>query len=309
MSAIRLPAPELPDWIRTMLPRSIERYRLPVGGGQQMAVMEMGQGRPVLMVHGNPSWGFLYRKVMQALEGEPLRLIAPDLVGLGFSTRAAAGEHQLERHGEWMATLIRELDLEGAILVGQDWGGPIGLLGLAAEPRRFAGAVILNTVVSEPRPGFRPTMFHRFARMPLASDVAFRLLGFPQNALALAQGDRSSIRGAVARAYRYPLRHVRDRVAPLALARMVPDSDEHPSIEALIRCRETITALDIPIEVVWGDSDPILGRVIGWVEKLLPHARITRTRAGHFLQEEVPGAIAEAIRRVADQAEATSVSA
>lgn len=305
----RLPAPEIPDWIATMLPREVERYCLEVGDGQRMAVMELGGGRPVLMVHGNPTWGFLYRKVMQALTGDSLRLVVPDLVGLGFSSRPGIEAHQLESHGAWMASLIRQLDLEGAILVGQDWGGPIGLLGVAAEPERFAGLVVLNTVVSEPRPGFKPTAFHRFSQMPVVSDLAFRLLGFPQIALAFAQGERSSIRGAVARAYRYPLRRIRDRAAPLAMARMVPDSEDHPSMAPLRRCRETVCELDVPIEVVWGEADPILGSVIGWIEKLLPEAAITRTGAGHFLQEEVPGPIAKAIRRVADQIEASSASA
>jgi haloalkane dehalogenase len=298
MTLPRLPAPDLPDWIATMLPRGVARYSLEVGDGQRMAVMEIGEGRPVLMVHGNPTWGFLYRKIMTALAGEPLRLIAPDLVGLGLSSKPAAEAHRLESHGRWMAELIAGLDLKDAILVGQDWGGPIGLLGVAAAPERFTGLVILNTVVSEPRPGFKPTLFHRFARMPVISDVVFRGLGFPQIGLSFAQGDRSSIRGAVAGAYRYPLRHIRDRAAPLAMARMVPDGPEHPSIPALRRCRETITELDVPIEVVWGDRDPILGGVIGWIEKLLPAARITRTGAGHFLQEEVPSEIAAAIRRI-----------
>jgi haloalkane dehalogenase len=251
------------------------------------------------MVHGNPTWGFLYRKIMTALAGEPLRLIAPDLVGLGLSSKPAAEAHRLESHGRWMAELIAGLDLKDAILVGQDWGGPIGLLGLAAAPERFTGLVILNTVVSEPRPGFKPTLFHRFARLPVVSDLVFRGLGFPQIGLSFAQGDHSSIRGAVSGAYRYPLRHIRDRAAPLAMARMVPDGPEHPSIPALRRCRETVTELDVPIEVVWGDRDPILGGVIGWIEKLLPAARVTRTGAGHFLQEEVPSEIAAAIRRIA----------
>jgi cis-3-alkyl-4-acyloxetan-2-one decarboxylase len=304
----RLPAPPLPGWISTMFPRDIERYRLDVGGAE-MAVTELGSGRPVLMVHGNPSWSFLYRKVMQALEGEPLRLIAPDLVGLGTSSKPGAREHTLENHAAWMASLIEQLDLSDAIVVGQDWGGPIGFLGAAAHPERFTGMVILNTVVSEPRPGFKSTAFHRFARLPVLSDLAFRLLGFPQVGMSLAQGDRSSIRGAVARAYRWPLAKVADRAAPLALARMVPDSLEHPSIAPLRRCREYVEGFDGPIEVVWGDRDPVLGKVIGWIEKLLPHAHVTRTDGGHFLQEEHPGPIAAAIRRVAAYADSASAPA
>lgn len=270
--------------------------------GHRVHVMEAGdpRGRPVFMLHGNPTWGFLWRKVARELTGERLRLIMPDLVGLGFSDKPREAEfHTLERHGRLMSRLVDALDLRDLVFVGQDWGGPIGLLALADDPSRLTGLVVLNTVVGPPRPGFRPTAFHRFARMPVVSELAFRGLGFPQTALWAVQGDKQSIRGDVARAYRYPLRKPSDNVAPLALARMVPDSLEHPSIAALGRSQGVITGYRGPAELVWGDRDPVLGRVRSHIERLLPNAKVTRTQAGHFLQEEVPGPIAAAIRRVA----------
>jgi haloalkane dehalogenase len=294
----RLPAPAMPDWITAMLPPRTERYRVDVGG-YEMHVMEVGEGRPVLMVHGNPTWGFLYRKVAAALAGAPFRLIMPDLIGLGFSDRCPDDEHQLDNHCRWMAALIDAIELRDAIGVGQDWGGPVCFGALADRPGVATGLVILNTVVSPPRPGFKSTAFHRFARMPIVSDVAFRALGFPQIALWAAQGDKSTMRGEVARAYRYPLRSRRDNNAPLALARMVPNGPDHPSIPRLQKCREYLEAFEGPIEVVWGDRDPVLGSVRGWVEKLLPNAHVKRTGAGHFLQEEVPDEIAAAITRFA----------
>jgi haloalkane dehalogenase len=105
--------------------------------------------------------------------------------------------------------------------------------------------------------------------------------------------------GDVARAYRFPLRGLAQNAAPLALARMVPNRPTHPSIEPLRRCQELIESYSGPAAIVWGDRDPVLGRVRSWIEKLLPKARVTRTRAGHFLQEEVPGEIADAIGFVA----------
>jgi len=153
--------------------------------------------------------------------------------------------------------------------------------------------------VSPPRAGFRPTRFHRFSRVPLVSDVAFRLLGFPQNALHRAQGDAASIRGDVARAYRYPLRRLRDNAAPLALARMVPDGRaDHPSLVPLEHVQAFVTSFAGPVAIVWGDRDPVLGRLRKRIEALLPKAVVTRTEAGHFLQEEVPAEIAAAIRSV-----------
>src|SRR5262245_6090530 len=293
----RLPAPPVPEWLDRMLPTN--RYCLDIEGWK-LHVMERGQGRPVLALHGNPSWGFLYRKVAAELQDAPLRIIMPDLLGLGLSDKPRdPGVHTLERHAQIIGRLIDMLALDGLVGVVQDWGGPIGLRALADRPARVAGLVILNPVVGPPRAGFRPTAFHRFARLPIVSDLVFRLGGFPQNAMAFTQGDRASIRGQVARAYRYPLRGLKNNLAPLALARMVPDSLSHPSIEPLRRCQEFVERFRGPIAVVWGDRDPVLGRVRSYVERLLPQARVTRTQAGHFLQEEVPGPIADAVRAVA----------
>lgn len=281
-----------------MLPAGMSRYALPING-MHMHVMELGQGRPVLMLHGNPTWSFLYRKVAAELRGEPLRLIIPDLIGLGLSDKPhVAGAHTLVGHSRLIGGLIDELDLRGLVFVGQDWGGPIGLHALSSRSERVGGLVLLNTAVGPPRPGFRPTAFHRFSKLPIASELVFRL-GFPQSMLGLAQGDRRSIRGPVSRAYRYPLRRIRDRVAPLALARMVPDTVEHPSIPALVQCQSFIERFGGPVSVVWGERDPILGRLVSWVSKLLPEAELTRTQAGHFLQEEIPEDIAAAVCSVA----------
>ncbi|MEI8256713.1 MAG: alpha/beta fold hydrolase [Deltaproteobacteria bacterium] len=292
----RLPAPVLPDWLARMVP--FERYRVDVGR-YAMHVMEQGAGMPVVMLHGNPTWGFLYRKVFARLASAGVRAIAPDLVGLGFSDKPGAmEEHTVEQHARWFGTLLDELGLERFVLVCQDWGGPIGLRALADRADRVAGLVVLNTAIGPPRPDFRPTAFHRFARMPVVSDLVFRGLSFPQSTLWMAQGDRFSIRGDAARAYRYPLKGLANNVAPLALARMVPDSLGHPSVPALQRCLEFVEAFRGPAAIVWGDRDPILGRVRSFVERKLPRAHVTRTRAGHFLQEEVPDEIANAIRDV-----------
>lgn len=292
----RLVAPPLPRWLDRQLPFS--RYSVEVGR-YRMHVMEAGVGRPVLMLHGNPTWGFLYRKVAQELSGAPLRLIMPDLIGLGLSDKPEnAREHQLDNHARWLGELIDTLDLQGLVFVGQDWGGPIGLCALEQRRERLSGLVILNTVLGPPKPGFRPTAFHRLSQTPLLSDLVFRGLGFPEVALWIAQGDKRSIRGEVARAYRYPLRRFRDRKAPLALARMVPDSLEHRSVPALERCQALVESFEGPAAIVWGDRDPVLGRVRKRIERLLPDAPVTVTRAGHFLQEEVPGEIAQAVKDV-----------
>ncbi len=292
--------PELPDWISRQLPEGATRRLVDVGG-HDMHVMEIGEGRPVLMQHGNPTWGFLYRNVARALEGQDVRVVLPDLMGLGFSDTVPADEHTLENHGRWLGAAIDALELEGVVTVVQDWGGPIATRAFADRLDRLAGLVVLNTTLGPPKPGFRPTAFHRFANAPLISDLAFRYLGFPQRGLNLAQGRKTSITGDIARAYRHPLKGVARNIAPLALARMVPNSMSHPSVASLETCARAVEAFDGPSAIVWGDRDPILGRLRRRIQRMLPDAPCTITQAGHFLQEEVPGEIALAIRGVVDR--------
>lgn len=292
--------PPLPDWLAAQLPF---RRALHDVGGYAMHVCEAGPagGRPVLLLHGNPTWGFLWRKVALALEGSGLRVLMPDLVGLGLSTHPAdARVHTLAFHAEQVKRLIEHLDLRDVVLGVQDWGGPIGGCAAADAGGRVTGLVVLNTALTPPKPGFRPTAFHRFARVPVLSDAVFRLGNFPARlGMALAQGDRGSVAGDVGRAYRWVLRDRRTNVAPLALARMVPDSLEHPSVPRLRDCEAWVRGFTGPAAIVWGSRDPVLGRLLKRTKELLPRAAVTETAAGHFLQEEVPGPIAAAVRAVA----------
>lgn len=300
--AVRHPAPELPDWLAPMV-EQFDRYLVDVDG-QQMHVMESGEGRPVVMLHGNPTWGFLYRRVVAELAGEPLRVIMPDLVGFGFSSRPGGmASHTLANHAAWFGQLIDALDLRDLIFVAQDWGGAIGTLALADRPDRMAGLVLLNTAVTPPKEGFNPTLFHKLARLPLVSDALFRGLGYPQINLNLGQGEKDSITGDVAKAYQYPLRSWADRGAVLAMAREVPDSLQHRSVPLLQRCQDFVSGFDGPAALVWGDRDPVLAKLKNRTARLLPQATVTSTSGGHFLQEQVPAEIAAAVLHVARQLE------
>src|SRR6516164_199555 len=118
-------------------------------GGLRLAYVEAGPpaGEPVLLLHGEPSWSFLYRTVMKVLAGAVLRAIAPDMIGFGRSDKPAEmGDHSFARHVEWMRALAFDsLGLSGVTLVGQDWGGLIGLRLVAEHPDRFARVVAANT--------------------------------------------------------------------------------------------------------------------------------------------------------------------
>lgn len=297
----KFPAPNLPDWLAEELRFVDQRYRIDVGG-LCMHVMECGSGYPVLMIHGNPTWGYLYRKIATLLPKEEFRCIMPDLIGLGFSDRPTkAKTHQLKQHGIWLGELVKKLELKSLILVVQDWGGAIGMLSLLEHPQVLKGLVILNTTVRPPKPNFKPTWFHRLSQMPLISDVLFRGFGFPQRRLSIVQGDPKSISGKVARAYLYPLKGWTKNAAPLALARMVPNSHQHPSVLALKEVEEMTRAFSGPAAIVWGKRDPILGRVLNSIKAVLPQASVELTEAGHFIQEEEPAKIAKAIQEVRAQ--------
>jgi len=295
----RSAAPHLPPWIATMLAPGTERYVVDVGG-MKMHVAERGTGIPVLMLHGNPTWGFLWRKVAAELDPTKYRCIMPDLIGLGLSDKPHdARAHTIEAHARWIGALVDQLALASFILVVQDWGGAIGFRMAAERAAQVRGLVVLNTAIGPPKKDFKPTAFHRFARTPLAA-VVFRLLHFPQVSLGMAQGDRKSIAGKVTGAYVWPLRRWSERVAPLALARMVPDSQAHPSIAPLTVSQGFVQSFRGPAAIVWGDKDPVLGRLRRWVEQNLPQASVSHSDAGHFIQEERPREIAEGIRRVAE---------
>jgi haloalkane dehalogenase len=292
-----LPPPPLPPWLSKQLPF---RRRAFVDGEHTIHFVDEGDGPPVILQHGNPTWCYLWRKVIGILADQNIRVIAPDLVGLGLSSKPRdLGVHTLGFHAECIGSLVRELDLRDVTIAGQDWGGPIIGLTAARNADRIHGAVFANTALRVPSQEPRVTQFHRFSHRPLISDFAFRVLGFPLPTLHLVQGDRSSIGPAERRAYRWPLRRVRDRTAPLALARLVPLSLDSPTLHTLREVDDWARSFAGPVRLVWGVRDPILGRSLKGARELFPDAKVVETDAGHFLQEEVPEKLADAILRVA----------
>jgi len=288
-----LAPPQLPDWLRAELPfqRRVERI-----GGYRIHLIDEGSGPAVLLQHGNPTWSFLWRKVVPILMEGGVRVIAPDLVGLGLSDKPRdPAVHTLDLHGRLISELVSSLGLAELTIVGQDWGGPIAGYVASLQPEIVNGAVFANTSIRAPTRPPRITPFHRFSHLPVLSTFVFRVLNFPIPFLQFAQGDRSSIGRRERRAYRYPLRSYRDRVAPLALARMVPTSLNHPSVRSLEAVDAWARSFAGPVHLVWGMRDPVLGRAIKGMRKLFPGAEVTETSAGHFLQEEVPVELAEAV--------------
>jgi haloalkane dehalogenase len=294
--------PDLPSFLAEDLPQERRAYQLESGPdrGKIIHFIDHGNsdGLPVILMHGNPTWCYLWRKVIGRLDPERFRCLAPDLLGFGLSdSLSKVSDHTLNRHQQAMHEWAETLRLtKGAIVVGQDWGGPL-VIGIGMALPEVSGVVLANTSVLVPK---RPlgTSFHKFARTPLVSDFAFRLGGFPQNILGRMQGDPESISGRVSRAYRWPLPLGR-RSGPLGMARMVPSSPDHPSVPPLREIEAWIREFDGPMALVWGERDPILGRALERHVKAFPEATVTRTQAGHFLQEEVADQLAHAIEDIA----------
>jgi haloalkane dehalogenase len=303
-----LAPPTLPADLAAALPFS-RRVFVPSRGafaGEPMHFIDHGprDGRVVFLGHGNPTWSFLWRKVIAALPPD-LRVVVPDAYGLGLSAKPReVARYTLDDQAVAYAELIEALDLRDIVLGGQDWGGPFVVGAGARVPERVAAVLLANTAVLQPRRP-RGTLFHRFSRVPVVSDAVFRGLGFPQVLLEMAQGDRRLFAGSVRRAYRWPMRRLADRTAPLALARMVPDGPEHPSVAALGRGDAWLRAFAGPMTLVWGMRDPILAGALRKHEAAFPQARVVRTEAGHFLQEQVPEVLARELLALVDQTNPT----
>lgn len=292
------PAPDLPRWLRAALPY---RRRATEIHGRTITFVDHGpeDARAVLLVHGNPTWSYLWRKVIAQLEGARLRIVAPDLLGFGTSDKPRrASAHQLDTHIGTIAALAEQLGLRDLVAVGQDWGGPIACG--VGERRGAAGLVLGNTAVLKPARPFRPKAFHRFSHMPLVSDAVFRGLLFPVPIMDRVQGERRSIGPKEKLAYAWPFLRPLDRAGALGLARMVPNGEGHPSAAVMDRVGAWVEAFEGPAALVWARRDPILGRGLRRHAEALPQASVRECDAGHFSQEEVPELWAAAIREVAE---------
>ena len=264
----------------------------PDGGALRMAWVESGpeDGRPVLLLHGEPSWSFLYRHVMPPLAAAGYRAIAPDLVGFGRSDKPTEiADHTYARHVEWVRELVLErIGLDGITLVGQDWGGLIGLRVLAENPGHFRGLVVANTgLPTGDHP--MPEIWHRFREvMTTAPEIEVGWF--------VASGCRRGMSDDVRAGYDAPFPDPSFQAGPRAMPSLVPITPDDPATEANRRAWQVLTELDIPALVAFGDSDPITGPMRDIFEGVLPGARGRAhpviENAGHFVQEDAGAELA-----------------
>ena len=264
------------------------------GGTLRMAWVEAGpaDGEPVLLLHGEPSWSFLYRKMLPVLAEAGLRAVAPDLVGFGRSDKPAdPGDHSYARHVEWVRALAFDvLDLDSVTLVGQDWGGLIGLRLAAEHQDRFARLVAANTgLPTGDQP--MPDIWHQFKR---AVENAAEL----DVARFVLSGCRRPVADEIRAAYDAPFPDESYKAGPRAMPGLVPIRPDDPASDANRAAWTALTQCDVPVLVAFSDGDPITGAMAPILKRALPGARgrahPTIADAGHFLQEDAGEELAAA---------------
>ena len=293
----------LPSYAARFVTDEYKSYLVEVEPGIKVHVLEVGSGFPVYLQHGNPTSGFLYRKVVEQLPTDRVRVIMPTLVGLGFSSKVPASEHTLDNHTRWISGVLERLKLTELVYVGQDWGGPIGMGALARSPRLLKGAVLLNTGLNAPTEALDLSPAHATVKTPLVGELLLEVFLSIFDQLPRMQGDPDSLPADLVELYGRPVLESGNDKAPLAMMRMVPDGPGHRSTPAMKVIERYAQGLKIPVEIVWGMKDPILSDRLPFMKRNFPDAPVTETEAGHFLQEEVPVEIAAALLRVLDRAQ------
>ncbi|MQA08023.1 MAG: alpha/beta fold hydrolase [Pseudonocardiaceae bacterium] len=267
----------------------------PDGGTVRMAYVAAGpaDGPVVLLLHGEPSWSFLYRRMLPVLADAGLRAVAPDLIGFGRSDKPTAiDEHSYARHVEWVRSLIFDgLDLREVTLVGQDWGGLIGLRLVAEHPERFARVVAANTGL--------PTGDHDMPEVWWTFREAVTKASELDVARFVQSGCRTRLAADVRAGYDAPFPDESYKVAARAMPTLVPTSPDDPATEANRAAWSTLSMLDKPFLCAFSDGDPITGGMEPILRRAMAGAQgldhPTITGAGHFLQEDAGEQLAEAV--------------
>lgn len=282
MEFLRTPADrflDLPDF-------DYEPQYADLGDGLRMAWVQAGPagGEPVLCLHGEPSWSFLYRTMMPVLAAAGLRVICPDLIGFGRSDKPVSrAAHSYAGQVEWVRQFAFDhLDLVGVTVVGQDWGGLIGLRLVAENPERFSRIVVGNSGLPTGDHDM-PAVWHQF-RAAIENAAALDVGRFVQS------GCRTTLTDQVKRGYDAPFPDDRYCAGPRAMPGLVPIRPDDPASAANRSAWQVLAELELPALIAFSDSDPITAAMRPILIDALPGARGRShpiiADAGHFLQED-----------------------
>jgi haloalkane dehalogenase len=269
--------------------------------GLRMAYVDEGSGPTVLLLHGEPSWSYLYRTMVPVLVDAGFRCVAPDLIGFGRSDKPAElDDHSYARHVEWLrSVLFDELDLTGVTLVCQDWGGLLGLRLVAEHAHRFARVCAANTGLPDGSARL-PEQWWQFR------DFVARTEDLPVGML-VSLGCAEPMAAQVQAAYDAPFPDASYKAGPRAMPDLIPQDAQNPATADNLRAWEVLSGLDLPFLCAFSDRDPITAGADRPLRSRIPGAQgqphTTITGAGHFLQEDRGPELA---RVVADWARATA---
>ncbi|MBW4710534.1 haloalkane dehalogenase [Roseobacter sp. YSTF-M11] len=257
-----------------------------LGGALRMHYLDEGPGGvgPILALHGEPTWSYLYRHMIPVFTAAGHRVVAPDLIGFGRSDKPAAREdYTYQRHVEWMSDALEQMDLHDVTMVCQDWGGLIGLRVLAAMPHRFSRMVLANTAL--------PTGDHSMGsafenwREYSQSVPEFRA------GRIVHGGTVTKLTEAEVAAYDAPFPDETYQAGARAFPMLVPDQPDDPASAANRAAWEILRGLELPVLTVFGAEDRIMAGIDKVFQKEFPGAAGQPHKvlpgAGHFLQEDV----------------------
>ena len=260
--------------------------------GLRVHYVDEGSGRPVLLLHGEPTWSFLYRKMVPALSVAS-RVIAPDYAGFGRSDKPVEpGWYTYDAHYRVIEQLVETLALEGITVVVQDWGGPIGLRLAAEHPERVARIVVMNTGIFSGRPPSDAWLQFRDFMRRVGTEIR------PGQLVRITCPQ--PIQDDVVAGYDAPFPVPESKTGVLMFPELVPTEREHPSAPKTLEVRETMKRWQRPALVLFGDSDPVFRpKVAERFSELIPGAGPAElvAGAGHFLQEDRGEQIADRIAR------------
>ena len=267
--------------------------------GMRMHYVDEGDGSPVLLLHGEPTWAYLYRKVIRQV-APVARCIAPDYLGFGRSDKPVERNwYSYDTHTASLERFVDELDLRDVTVVMQDWGGPLGMRLAAERPDRIARLVVLNTGIFSGRPPSDTWL--RFRELVRRSGAEFQAGRLIQRTCTTVLPDN------VVAAYDAPFPAAESKTGVLMFPEQVPTEPDHPSAEKMREVREKLRSWDRPALVFFGDSDPIFSqRVAARIAELIPGAELQEpiAGAGHFLQEDAGEEVGQ---RIAAWLKSTSV--
>lgn len=259
--------------------------------GLRMAYVEAGTGDPILCLHGEPTWSYLYRHMIPVLSRVG-RVIAPDLIGFGRSDKpVAANAYSYKSHARWMRGFLAALNLEKITLVCQDWGGLIGLRVLSQVPERFARLVAMNTglpIGAAPAEAF--LKWRRFACRVDALDMPTLM----RNSLKARK-----LTDAEGAAYQAPFPSREYQTCALKFPAMVPIRADHPGTFENKQALERLKTLDLPVLLPFGTEDPITAASEPFLRSVFRNVgpSMPVAGAGHFIQEDAGEEVAELIVR------------